>query len=42
MITETRHSRENIGTVRGAFSPVEYSQIVCNVNKIIIEGFRNI
>ena len=42
MITETKHSRENIRTVRGVISPVEYSQIFCNVNKIIIEGVRNI
>ena len=37
MVTETRHSCENIRMVRGVISPVEYSQIFGNVNKIIIE-----
>ena len=42
MVTETRHSCKNIRMVRGVTSPVEYSQNFSNVNKIIIEGFRNI
>ena len=35
MVTETIHPCENI---RAVISPVEYSQIFCDVNKIIIEG----
>ena len=42
MFTETRNLYENIRTVRGVISPVEYFQIFCKVNEIIIECFRNI
>ena len=42
MVAETRNSCENIRMVRGVISPVEYTQIFCNINKIITEGFRNI
>ena len=42
MVTETRHSRKNIRTARGIISLVEFFQIFCNVNKIIIQGFRSI
>ena len=43
MITETRHSCENIRTVWGVIGLAEYSQIFCNVNKVMVsEGFKNI
>ena len=39
MVTETRHSCENIRTVLGIINLVEYFQIFRNVIKTIIEGF---
>ena len=42
MVTATKDSCENMRSVRGVISSVEYSQIFCNINEIVVEGIRNI
>ena len=37
MVAETRHSCENIGTVRGVISPVEYFQTFVTLTKKLLK-----